>query len=129
MVTTSTSMTSIQVQMRSMATILGGLMLSSVALAEEPTAAESSEGSSVAEAESAPDEDARAGYIPGYKRAPNLSLTPYSPQTAAIVGNTAIPFWAPSSDGEWQFKFSGYASASLRLSTNERSDPGPGQSS
>jgi hypothetical protein len=121
--------------MRSVATVLAGLSLCQGVRADEPEDAEAISGDTEAQGESLPgeieppDEDARAGYIPGYKRVPNLSLSPFSPQTAAVTGNTTIPFYAPSEDGGWQFKFSGYASASLRLSTGERENPTDDQSS
>ena len=126
--TTRQNLMIIQIQMRRMAALLGGLLLSSPAHAQDGEEQLETE-SQADDAQAERDQDTRAGYIPGYKRAPNLSLSPFSPQTAAIIGNTAIPFYAPSSDGEWQFKFSGYASTSLRLSTNEREHPTPDQSS
>lgn len=73
------------------------------------------------------DEDARAGTIPGYKRAAGLSLSPEVPMTPAPPAATSLPYFAPSRDDEWRFRFSGYVSAALRLSSGEREDPAPGQ--
>lgn len=74
------------------------------------------------------DVDARAGYIPGYKRTPQLSLSPLTPRSASAIGGISIPPLAPAKDDEWEFKFQGYASAALRLSTNDRESPTGDQS-
>lgn len=75
------------------------------------------------------DVDDRAGYIPGYKRAPHLALHPLSPRVPAPLGGVSIPSRAPAKDDEWEFKFQGYASAALRLSSGARPDPTDDQSS
>lgn len=75
-----------------------------------------------------PDVNYRAGYIPGYKRGASLGLDPGVPRVTTPPGGMTIPYHAPSEDEEWAFKFTGYASASLRLSTGSRDDPADDQS-
>jgi hypothetical protein len=115
-------------QIRSLAVVLGGLALSSPARADEPVEDPPPVGEVAAEVEPAPDSDPRAGYIPGYKRVPNLSLSPFAPQTATAIGNTTIPFYAPSEDKDWAFKFFGFTSAVMRFSLGERENPTADQS-
>jgi hypothetical protein len=105
--------------LRSLAVVLGGLAFASLARAEAPA----EDGAIAEEVKAAPDNDPRAGYIPGYKRVPNLSLSPFAPQTATAIGNTTIPFYAPSEDKDWAFKFFGYTSAVMRFSLGERDNP------
>src|SRR5690606_22695200 len=72
--------------------------------------------------------DERAGYIPGYKRGPNLSLEPQNPRAPATPGGLTIPYHAPADDDDWEFKYTGFASASLRASAGGRSEPTDDQS-
>lgn len=72
--------------------------------------------------------DERAGYIPGYKRGLNLSLDPQNPRAPATPGGLTIPYHAPAEDDDWEFKYTGFASASLRASSGRRSDPTDEQS-
>ncbi len=74
-----------------------------------------------------PDEDERAGYIPGYKKGSGLSLPPSAPVYQAAPGGFSTPYHAPAPDDNWAFKFQGYASASLRLTTGSREDPAENQ--
>ncbi len=73
------------------------------------------------------DENDRAGYVPGYRRGPGLGLSPLVPRTAARPLGT-IPYNAPQEEGDWAFKFTGFASASLRLSGGSRENPTADQS-
>lgn len=90
----------------------------SVAASDKPTPPE------VQEAE---DVDPRAGYIPGYGRSTTSSLSPLVPRTGTRPGGVT-PYHAPSEDEDWQFKFWGYASASLRMSSGSRENPTADQS-
>jgi hypothetical protein len=69
------------------------------------------------------------GYIPGYRRAKALSLSPYAPRLAGFPGDMMLPFGTAKPSSEWTFKWSGSLNASLQASTNTRPDPGPGQAS
>jgi len=68
-----------------------------------------------------------ASYIPGYRRAKALSLSPYAPQLAGFPGDMLLPFGVAKPSSEWTFKWNGFLNASLQASTNTRPDPQPGQ--
>ncbi|HVZ74997.1 MAG TPA: hypothetical protein VHJ20_21595 [Polyangia bacterium] len=74
-------------------------------------------------------ENTTPGYLPGYRRALGLGLSPYAPETPALPGGLTVPFSAPAPNDDWQFNFWGYMSAALRVGRGERSDAYPGQSS
>ncbi|HSC87707.1 MAG TPA: hypothetical protein VLC09_10575 [Polyangiaceae bacterium] len=109
---------------------LAALLGTSTAFAQEaeesPAPAEAKPPAADSE-EEVPDVNTRAGYIPGYRRAPGLGLSPLVPRTAARSNGT-IAYHAPSTDDNWTFKFTGFASASLRLSAGGRDDPTADQS-
>ncbi len=67
-----------------------------------------------------PDENPTAGYIPGYRRAIGLGLSPMAPVGPTMVGGTTVPYSAPDDADDWQFNFKGYMSASLRATSNTR---------
>ncbi|HEY2903666.1 MAG TPA: hypothetical protein VGL59_23985, partial [Polyangia bacterium] len=72
----------------------------------------------------APKPDAKptppAGYIPGYRTAIGLGLSPYAPLTPGLPGGLTIPFSAPAATDDWVFNFWGYMSASLRVGQGSR---------
>lgn len=70
-----------------------------------------------------PDVDERAGYIPGYKSSHTLGLPPSSPRYQASPGGFTTPYHAAAPDDDWAFKFIGYASGSLRMSSGARENP------
>jgi hypothetical protein len=69
------------------------------------------------------DQSIYAGYLPGYRRAVGLGLSPYSPRTPTLPGGLTVPFGAPEPPNLWNFNFGGYMSAALRLSSGERELP------
>jgi hypothetical protein len=73
------------------------------------------------------DELEAPGYVPGYRRYESLGLSPYSPRTGAPPGGVTPSFGAPSPSDDWLFTWSGYMSASLQISIDEREDPQRGQ--
>src|SRR5882724_3070531 len=86
------------------------------ALADEPVAA-------AAPADTPklpPDENPIAGYIPGYRRAIGLGLSPMAPIGPSVPGLVTEPFSAPDDESDWQFNFKGYMSASMRASEGTR---------
>lgn len=67
-----------------------------------------------------PDDLDAAGYIPGYRRAIGLGLSPQAPVGPSLPGGTTVPYSAPDEESEWQFNFRGYMSASFRATQNTR---------
>jgi hypothetical protein len=67
-------------------------------------------------------ENATPGYLPGYRRAMGLGLSPYAPQTPGLPGGLTVPFSAPAPNDDWTFNFWGYMSAALRVSRGSRPD-------
>ncbi|APR79120.1 Hypothetical protein A7982_04467 [Minicystis rosea] len=64
------------------------------------------------------------GYIPGSRRSVGLGLSPYAPSGPSLPGGVTIPFAGPEDESsEFKFKFSGYMSAALRLSSGHRDKP------
>ena len=74
------------------------------------------------------DELSDAGYLPGYRSLPSLSLSPYSPQIGGLPGGITPSFMAPMPPGEWTSRFNGFLTASSQFSTNDRLQTSPGQS-
>src|SRR5258708_31266080 len=72
-------------------------------------------------------QNAPPGYLPGYRRAMGLGLSPYAPQTPGLPGGLTIPFSAPAPNDDWTFNFWGYMSAALRVGRGERPVAGPDQ--
>jgi hypothetical protein len=73
-------------------------------------------------------ENLTPGYLPGYRRALGLGLSPYAPQTPGLPGGLTVPFSAPAPSDDWTFNFWGYMSAAERVSRGMRDNPAPGQS-
>src|SRR6476646_10802320 len=61
-------------------------------------------------------------YVPGYRRAIGLGLSPYAPQAPGLPGGLTVPFSAPGPNDDWTFNFWGYMSASLRVGRGSRPD-------
>ena len=72
-------------------------------------------------------QNAPPGYLPGYRRAMGLGLSPYAPQTPGLPGGLTIPFSAPAPNDDWTFNFWGYMSAALRVGRGERPVAGTDQ--
>ena len=96
----------------------GIALLARPALADEPADADAA--AAPAARKLPPDENKAAGYIPGYRRAIGLGLSPMAPLTPTLPGGATIPFSAPDEEEDWQFNFKGYMSASVRASQNTR---------
>ena len=59
-----------------------------------------------------------SGYQPGSRRATGLGLSPHAPRAPAVPGGATVPFAAPEEEpSTFEFDFSGYMSAALRLSS------------
>lgn len=67
------------------------------------------------------------GYIPGYSKATPLGLGPLVPDTHPPVAGTPA-YGAPTLTEEWTFAWSGYMTASLQFSLDERPITNDGQS-
>jgi hypothetical protein len=67
------------------------------------------------------------GYIPGSRRSMGLGLSPFAPTGPTLPGGATIPFSAPGDTSDYTFKFSGYMSAALRLSSGHRDRATPEQ--
>ena len=67
------------------------------------------------------------GYIPGNRRGMAVGLSPFAPETGALPGGMTVPFSAPSPSDDWNFKFWGFMSASLRASRGTRDVATPDQ--
>jgi hypothetical protein len=68
------------------------------------------------------------GYIPGSRRAIGLGLSPHAPEGPSLPGGATIPFSAPEAESnDFNFKFSGFMSAALRLSAGARDNATPQQ--
>jgi len=65
-------------------------------------------------------ENTAPGYLPGYRRAMGLGLSPYAPRTPGLPGGLTVPFSAPAASDDWTFNFWGYMSAALRVGRGER---------
>jgi hypothetical protein len=74
------------------------------------------------------DELKNAGYVPGYRPLGTLSMSPYAPRVAALPGGLTPSFGAPSPGSGWSFQWTGFLSASLQFSANQRVQPSAGQS-
>ncbi len=96
------------------------------ALADD-TAASADASATVSAPKAPPDELPNAGYIPGYRRAIGLGLSPMAPITPTLPGGSTEPFSAPDDESDWQFNFKGYMSASMRVSENTRDFAAAGQ--
>jgi hypothetical protein len=69
-----------------------------------------------------------SGYQPGSRRALGLGLSPHAPRAPGMPGGATVPFAAPEeASNNFEFDFSGYMSAALRLSGGARERPTPGQ--
>jgi hypothetical protein len=66
------------------------------------------------------DELPNAGYVPGYRADQALGMSPFVPRVEALPGGTTPSFAAPKPSDEWTFRWSGFFSASLQFSENQR---------
>jgi hypothetical protein len=74
------------------------------------------------------DENDTAGYVPGYRRATSVGLSPFSPQRySALPGGIAPSFGAPELGRGWRFEFHGYLQAGLRAGIGTRDNALEGQ--
>jgi hypothetical protein len=96
------------------------------------TAAQGTAGGSQTQASAGadptPDQLPDAGYVPGYRRDRTLSLAPYVPRVATLPGGMTPGFAAPMPADEWTFRWSGFFTASLQFSENQRVATADGQS-
>lgn len=99
-----------------------------IALEKRKKARAEAAGGSTEEAKGPTDELANPGYIPGYRPMLGLGMAPSAPRYGTTPGGHTTPYGAPEESQDFEFKFSGYASAGLRLSTNERENPTADQS-
>jgi hypothetical protein len=74
------------------------------------------------------DELRNAGYIPGYRLDPSLGMSPYSPRAAGSPGGVTPGYGAPVPSNDWTFRWTGFFTATLQTSENQRVAPAPGQS-
>jgi hypothetical protein len=73
------------------------------------------------------DEIEAPGYLPGYRTHQSLGLSPYAPRMGSQPGGMTPSFGAPTPGDDWLFTWSGFMSASLQISWDERLDPQAGQ--
>ena len=74
------------------------------------------------------DEKDFAGYLPGYRQATALGLSPYAPQQQPAMPGALMPsFGAPVAGKGWRFDFQGYLQAVMRASIGTRDHAVPGQ--
>jgi hypothetical protein len=98
-------------------------------VAKETPAAAPAADAKATEAAKPTGENLTPGYLPGYRRAMGLGLSPSAPVAPALPGGLTAPFSAPTSNDDWNFNFWGYMSAALRVGRGARDDTFPGQSS
>lgn len=67
------------------------------------------------------------GYVPGYRHYSGLGMSPYTPRVPGLPGGLTPGFSAPMFSEDWTFNFSGFMTASLEVSRNEREEPQEGQ--
>jgi hypothetical protein len=68
-----------------------------------------------------------AGYVPGYRTFPELSLAPNVPRVGALPGNITPGYAAPMPPNQWTFKWSGFMNDSFQSSIGRRMVTGPDQ--
>jgi hypothetical protein len=68
------------------------------------------------------------GYIPGYRRDRTLGMSPYAPRVAGLPGGMTPSYASPGPSNDWTFRWTGFLTASLQTSANQRVSPAPGQS-
>ena len=95
--------------------------------AQAPVAAPAGAQPPTASGDVPKDELPNAGYIPGYRRDRELGTSPYVPKVGAFPGGETPGYAAPMPSEEWTFRWSGFFTASLQFSENQRVDPAPGQ--
>ena len=74
------------------------------------------------------DELPEAGYLPGYRSQPSLSMSPFAPQVGGLPGGVTPSSFAPMPPSQWVFRWSGFLNLSGQFSTNERLQTSTGQS-
>ncbi len=75
-----------------------------------------------------PDELPNAGYIPGYRADRTLGMSPNAPRVGSLPGGMTPGYAAPMPADEWTFRWSGFFSASLQFSENQRVMTSAGES-
>ena len=90
------------------------------AKAAEPAVADTKTPLPEAAAEPVTDDLDPAGYVPGYRKSMGLGIAPWVPRVPSSPGGFTPSFAAPSPTSDWNFNFTGYMSASLRTSWNQR---------
>ncbi|HEY4013061.1 MAG TPA: hypothetical protein VGM06_06970 [Polyangiaceae bacterium] len=74
-----------------------------------------------------PDQLPAAGYVPGYRHDRELGMSPWSPRVETLPGGMTPGFAAPLPRDEWTFRWSGFFTASLQFSENQRVQTVDGQ--
>jgi hypothetical protein len=69
----------------------------------------------------------RAGYVPGYQPG-SLGMSPFVPRVGALPGGVTPGYHAPMPFSDFTFRWTGFLTASLQTSWNDRVLPAPGQS-
>jgi hypothetical protein len=85
-------------------------------------------GSEVPNAGAARDVLSRPAYIPGYRLDRTLGLSPNVPRVGGLPGGMTPGYAAPMPATQWTFRWTGFLTASLQTSSNQRVQPAPGQS-
>lgn len=74
------------------------------------------------------DQSDRPAYVPGYRVAPSIGLSPYSPQQyLSLPGGTTPAFGAPVASDGFKFNFTGYLQQPVVVSIGERTQAFEGQ--
>ncbi len=70
----------------------------------------------------------RPGYIPGYRLDRTFGMAPNVPRVGGLPGGMTPGFATPMPASQWTFRWTGFLTASLQTSTNDRVIQAPGQS-
>lgn len=74
------------------------------------------------------DQLAEAGYLPGYRRHVAAGMNPSAPRVGGMSGGVTPSFGAPTPGAsDWSFKWSGYMTAALQASIDQRRYVADGQ--
>jgi hypothetical protein len=85
-----------------------------------PAPASSEPRAAATQADSTADVLPDAGYVPGYRRDRTLGMAPYVPRVGTLPGGMTPGYAAPMPSDEWTFRWSGFFTASLQFSENQR---------
>ncbi|MBV9947026.1 MAG: hypothetical protein JOZ69_09270, partial [Myxococcales bacterium] len=66
------------------------------------------------------DELAKPDYIPGYRPDPAIGMSPYVPRVGGLPGGVTPSYGAAIPSNEWTFRWTGFLTASLQASANNR---------